>query len=399
MRVAVLGDPHLADDRLYEQIPILGTIRKGVAASSPDVIVIAGDLAGLVAPHKATPRERNALVDFLIHLGALAPVVVVRGNHDFPGDYEFLNSIRAHHGVYFVEGESELIRIGDNAIVCLPWIDRAAVAGAKSYAEGVSAHYNKAIDGFTSDLQTLKRSGGKVILVGHVAIKGWTLSLGQPDIPTPDPFVDAETICRSGTIDAAFFGHNHNPQEVKAPIPARYAGSLFSLQYGESIDKSWILWDDGKIELHKIPQVPRVRFEVEILRSENKIHRMDPFLNDDDRRSKPTIEELVEQIEGKHAHVKIVARYHEGTSILVATRIATLRDALVGAGATVKIEPDVIRTVKIREGAAEIGKATTLSEKVSAAMETACPTITAPARRRALQILDEVTAEMEKATA
>ena len=268
MKVGFVTDIHVKDSDLLHQIPTMKIVSERMKAEGVELVLVGGDLAGITVPHRASPKERNALVEFFLDLASFARVIVVRGNHDFPGDYDVLNHLaverggRIHRPISFVS-EPTIVGSGDEwDVVVLPWLDRSRFAAHEDYRESVLSCYR----GLSSE-----RSSAHRFILGHAAIVGAMIREGQPMVPTEDPTFSVDEIAQGFNADAAFFGHYHLPQNLDGSIPAFYGGSLFVHQYGEDFEKGFLVWDtEAKSEKRiSIPQTPKL--VVDVLVSDGKL--------------------------------------------------------------------------------------------------------------------------------
>lgn len=91
VRLLHLTDLHLTDGpRLPDQAAVLDHVVRQAVELGVQATFLTGDLYGLAVPHRSTPAERAVLFPAVRTLAQLGPVVVVYGNHDYPGDLETL---------------------------------------------------------------------------------------------------------------------------------------------------------------------------------------------------------------------------------------------------------------------------------------------------------------------
>lgn len=89
LRVASTADihttsgPRLADTQRCAEFVADDGAERGV-----DLYSVVGDLAGADAPHESTAEERNVNDQVLQRMAQHAPVIVVEGNHESPGDLD-----------------------------------------------------------------------------------------------------------------------------------------------------------------------------------------------------------------------------------------------------------------------------------------------------------------------
>jgi len=412
MRLATIGDLHVVDGELDTQGPVLDEIAAGVEEARPDLVLVVGDLSGHRVPHKATPRERNALVGFFAKLAQCAPVVIVRGNHDYPRDWEFLNAIGGHsfYSIGFVDEPSTLTagKAGALALVaCFPWVDRSRFGPDVDYGEAVRTLYDAVVDEARSTIATLPDDElpNAVVALGHCAIAGGMIGIfGQPSVPTADPVVAIDDVCPSDVFDAGFFGHYHAPQELpregeSGGAACRYVGSAFVSQHGEATAKSWGVVDisgEGKARAREIPipQAPRVLLRVDGVA--RRIVEIVPAALVG--LSAGTLIDECKPIAlprgAPSASVKV--RIEGAISITEAARAFDEIAALVAPAAhSIKREFAIERVARAREGADEIAKATTTADKLARYLDTINPAPRGVIRKRAIALLAEIEATLD----
>src|SRR5262245_35096424 len=80
VKIAHLADIHIQDRRRGEYAAVFAKLYESLRAEAPTLIVVVGD----VFDNKmhATPHNLEDVAVFLENLAAIAPVVLVAGNHD-----------------------------------------------------------------------------------------------------------------------------------------------------------------------------------------------------------------------------------------------------------------------------------------------------------------------------
>jgi len=365
MRVAFVTDLHVTQARLREHAPVLRKVAGAICATHPDLLLVGGDLCGLRVPHRATPEERNTLVDFLRRATGDGewPAVVVRGNHDAPGDFDFLDHL-AIDATYM--GEPGVVEGDRWGVVCLPWVDRTAVSDPERYQGEVRALYRDTLAGYLQDPDRRPH----VFVLGHAAIKGATLHDGQPAVPIADPVVPLSDL--DGDFRAGFFGHYHHPQILESgDRPIVYGGSLNVNEHGEDYRKTWTEWTPKRCRFHRIPTPIRATLVVDDLGKTLEV--------------KPDADAL-----GPNAHLKIrvVAQGDRLDQAITAAR--RVRAQYVGNVLSVRVEYDTRVQPRTREGAADIADRTTIPDKVALYLDRKRPKIKGSLKAEALQILDEL---------
>ncbi len=229
------------------------------AAALEEVVAIAVDenvdvvlLAGDVYEHRAPSPEADALVfdAFLRLRDAGIRVVAIPGNHDSalrmealgrllrPIGVEVAPRIRPPSGGGIVEVPSrDGTQVAD--VACIPFVperrfgDAAALFDAgetwyQSYAQGMGDLLGAMTAGFTP--------GRVQIVLGHLFTDGVLVTPGGGERELTIGIAYAVPPSRlPGTVSYVALGHVHMPQAVKgSPAPARYAGSLLQLDFGEA---------------------------------------------------------------------------------------------------------------------------------------------------------------------
>lgn len=229
------------------------------AAALEEVVAIAVDenvdavlLAGDVYEHRAPSPEADALVfdAFLRLRDAGIRVVAIPGNHDSALRMEALGRLLRPIGVEVAprirppnEGGIVEVPSRDGAqvadVACIPFVperrfgDAAALFDAgetwyQSYAQGMGDLLGAMTAGFTP--------GRVQIVLGHLFTDGALVAPGGGERELTIGIAYAVPPSRlPGTVSYVALGHVHMPQAVKgSPAPARYAGSLLQLDFGEA---------------------------------------------------------------------------------------------------------------------------------------------------------------------
>ncbi len=253
MRILHTSDWHVGKrlgrhDRMDEFRKVLAEVERIADEREVDLVLVSGDVWDRPAP----PMDALALgLQTLVRLGERRPVVVVAGNHDSPEFFETLAPLLRPRGVFLIGdikrpdagallGPEEL---GVPAVVAgLPFLREGRVvdfmrdAGEwyRAYAERIAAiagRYNEAL---------VARAGGDAvpILMAHFMVGGVRVDRSAPrgerELHMGEAYAATAQAIPPGPQYVAM-GHIHAPQTVPgAPVPAEYAGSLLSLDFGEA---------------------------------------------------------------------------------------------------------------------------------------------------------------------
>ena len=255
MRVLHVADLHVEQGpREEEHRRVLRHVATDARLLRPDLVIIAGDLYGKTVPHRSSPREREILAPVVAELAAIAPVVIVYGNHDAPEDLEILGRLQGDWPILVVPGAGRfevLTRSGPVDLYVLAYPrKRALLEDGDDVARGAEAGRLAMIDKIASlfDLWSWEVEAARKrdparpsLFLGHVNVKGAKTSGGEV-LAGHEIEVGRIDLERLG-VDYGALGHIHLRQE-----PARrswFPGSLWPTDFGERDDKAYHLVEIG----------------------------------------------------------------------------------------------------------------------------------------------------------
>lgn len=293
-RILHVSDWHLGlttrgVDRLADHEQVLSEICQIAADLDPHLILHTGDL--FHTPHPANEAVRLAF-DVLHRLETLCPVIVLRGNHDGIEHFRALQSVlgeatRIHlvevpkrpadGGVVEVEGEpGEIIRVG-----LLPFLEsnrgriierlmKEWTTWATQYADGVAGLESLIAGGLLDGYDASKHI---LLFAAHLH-----LDVAVPSQSERYRHIVEEYAARAASIPRdvsyAAFGHIHNPQRLRAAMPAWYAGSPIPVDFGEISDAKRVI----AIDVH--PGTPADVTEHFLQRTGRRLRRIDATLEE-----------------------------------------------------------------------------------------------------------------------
>jgi hypothetical protein len=198
---------------------------------------------GDLAHARQSIGDENALIGRLRRMSAVAPVVLVYGNHDLEGDLDKFTSVANGNPIYVVDRPQVLrIRLSTMefaSIACLPYPHRAGLVMAgcpnPDLVDAAADHLDAIFMQFASQLEEARAKGDLTLFLGHVNIGGAVASNGQPNIGR-EIELSPRHLDRLGPIYKGL-NHIHKAQELHG---AHYAGSLCRLDWGEIEEKGWI---------------------------------------------------------------------------------------------------------------------------------------------------------------
>jgi len=263
MKILHTSDWHIGQrlgrhDRMAEFRDVLGEVATVADERDADLVLVSGDVFDRPIP----PVDALALgIETLLRLAELRPVVVVAGNHDSADLFEALAPLLRPRGVHLIgaikrPNEGALIgpgALGVPAVVAgFPFLREGRVvdfmleAGQwyRAYADKVAAitgSYNEAL---------VETAGAEAvpILMAHFMVNGVRIDRdaprGERELHMGDAYTATAQAIPPGPQYVAM-GHIHAPQAVPgAPVPAEYAGSLLSLDFGEAGERKRVVLVD-----------------------------------------------------------------------------------------------------------------------------------------------------------
>lgn len=242
MRVAVAADLHvkLSGPRSAECERCMSWLRDDLIAQRPDLVVIAGDFYH----QRATPAEERYAQEWLraVVAGAGCDVLIVRGNHDDGDQLDVLGATATTGGEVIACRHPVAHGARGVHVSLLPWPELgrlAAVLPSASIAERREAAHAALVD----VLRGLQPNSAATphLLVCHAAIAGAACDSGQPIVGSDELAVTTSDLMEARP-DVVLCGHIHAAQQMVAPVPVHYVGSLFRGSFGEAIgDKGYTI--------------------------------------------------------------------------------------------------------------------------------------------------------------
>lgn len=255
LQIAIVADSHFdrrPNGRLAECVRIHDWIADDMDRRGIELALLSGDLY----EGDSAPADRNPAAAWVQRLAQGRPVVVVRGNHDPPGDLEILTRLEADHeivveerfNVHYVEHDSHAEEV---AVACMAYPRKGwllASQGAKSHEQTSVA----AVEALRAVLRgmgaKLRDHPGPRILLTHAMVRGSKTSTGQPlaGMDMEVGLVDLGLV----DADAVALGHVHKHQFWSwNGAPIIYPGSPRRTKYGEKEGKGYVvLYFDLRVE-------------------------------------------------------------------------------------------------------------------------------------------------------
>jgi exonuclease SbcD len=241
----------------------------GIAADAKvDLVLVSGDIFEHLVP---SPEAEVIVYESLLALEQLRiPVLLIPGNHDSPKRWQAIAPLLQRFSVHVISdvrrpdkgGIVEIpARDGSMAaqIAALPWVGEKRLVSAAELmglAEASAQIYADELARLIRALCAPLDPARCTIFTGHLFVSGAaigggerSLTIGQTYAVTPQSMPDVQYVA---------LGHVHRPQRVPGcAVPARYAGSLLQLDFGEVEQKKSVvlveLWPGRPAEVQEIP--------------------------------------------------------------------------------------------------------------------------------------------------
>ncbi len=217
MRFAHIADTHIRNLKYhYEYSNVFEQLYSSLREQNVDYIIHCGDIAHTKT--QISPEFVEMCSKFLSNLASIAPTYVILGNHD--GNLKNASRQDAitpivdalqNPNLTLLKNAQEVILDQNFSLNVLSVFDEDNWKAPSNTSNINIALYHGAIDRSKTDLN-------------------WTLE-GDHDISIFDPF------------DFAFLGDIHKTQILDHKGKIRYAGSTVQQNFGESLDKGYLLWD------------------------------------------------------------------------------------------------------------------------------------------------------------
>lgn len=345
----VVGDVHLrTDENTDDTVAALDFAAKVAGDRSVDAVLFGGD----IYEKTSTPHERAIFARVLRKLLG-RPVYGIRGNHDAHEDLEVFNHVP---GNTWAEAPT-IIQAGPVDLLLVPWPDRAFLAALGHTGEAGDLAGSAALAAMLRAMvATRERRGAPLILNAHLQVLGALSSSAQPLIGKAIEAVLGDLLDLG--LTAGFISHVHRPQElaVNLFIP----GSVTVHDFGEQDEQKRIglfaIEDDGhwSIDWLATPCRRWVTIEAGVTNGVAWEH-LTPYPYE------VPVGIPDEAIAG--ANVRYRYRCDESEQHLFDD--AAIRRQFPGAH-TLKIDSEISRADRAREGAARVAAAPTVAEKVQA---------------------------------
>jgi DNA repair protein SbcD/Mre11 len=257
MRLLHVSDWHIGRQtyrcsRVPDHEAALAEIVELARETRPHLVLHTGDVFDGFRPGYA---EMAFAVEALEELAALAPVVVIAGNHDSPALFRlfdrllgidprirFVDRVRppADGGVLDLPGaDGEVVRIA-----FLPFVHANRMVDRFEDASTWTATYSERIQRIEDELERGLAAGYDpsrhvLLFAAHLYVSGARFSGSERPLHVSDAY--ATRLRRLPNVSYAAFGHIHLPQPLPRRVMGRYAGSPIPLDFGEEREQKEVV--------------------------------------------------------------------------------------------------------------------------------------------------------------
>lgn len=258
IHIAHLGDNHFDETshRWAECRRIHSWIADDIDRKGVSLTVCSGD----IFERRSTIRERAAVAEWLTQMTEVAPMLIVRGNHDAMtpegGDLALFKKLRTRHPLMIEEAAStRSIDVGGGCMVHVAGVSWPQEAMAKAALERLRGQpltvdeghvalgelLCDVLRGLGAELQERnQRKPGPRVLAMHALVTGAITSLGQPLVGDCLAVgLEDLALCAADYIALAHI-HKHQSWTVNG-APAVYCGSHFRTSFGEVEPKGYVV--------------------------------------------------------------------------------------------------------------------------------------------------------------
>ncbi|WP_067665932.1 metallophosphoesterase family protein [Nocardia miyunensis] len=249
MRVLHTSDWHLGrilykEPRAQDHDTVLQEIIAIARTDKPDLIVHSGDLFDHARP--SYPDQERALL-VLQELETVAPVVVLRGNHDSAYLFRlFATAAGPHSRIHYIDSPRDPKNGGvlrfpgpDDTVLrlaVLPFVhanrhlDMLADPDRwqSAYTERIGAMERELADELFRDFDPHREIA---MFAAHLHLNGSNLARSERKAHIADYY--ATDTAHIPEVSYAAFGHIHKPQPLPGKVTGCYAGSPIQLDFGE----------------------------------------------------------------------------------------------------------------------------------------------------------------------
>lgn len=239
------------NSRLGDFLKSFGAIVKTAIEKRVDLVCFAGDAFKTREP---SPTYQKAFASKIYELAcADIPVVLLVGNHDFPGALGKAHTLEIYptlniKNIFMVSDEVKLIQTksGPIQIAGLPWFTKQQLLSKEELKLPLEKMHQKLSKALTQKVAYLSSKIDPKfpsILLAHASVEGATFGSERSVLIGSDIILPL-TPLRQSRFSYIALGHIHKFQELSKRPPIIYSGSIERIDFGEEKEaKGFVLVD------------------------------------------------------------------------------------------------------------------------------------------------------------
>ncbi len=245
MRILHTADWHIGrtldgNDLHEEQCIVLAQIVEMANEKNPDVIVIAGDLFDLPSP---SADSQQLCHEYIIKLGALAPVLIIPGNHDSRNRFKAIEGFAEATNIHITSQIHEVVERAyeheENGskvrIYGVPFVAPNNVRGVKGFKDIKLTHEGVVTSVMEKVREDAEANNTRIIAIAHLFITGGEQSKSKAERDIEYGGVHDIKASTFEGADLVLLGHLHRCHTPSEKIPvAHYSGSLLRYSFKEA---------------------------------------------------------------------------------------------------------------------------------------------------------------------
>ena len=270
MKIAHLADSHFQKKRLDECVECFGYIIGYLTANPPDYIFHAGDLF-----------EKNVLVNSIEYrqavfmmqaLADIAPVFIVRGNHDPVNALKVFEKLNTTHPITLFEEIDAYRFFGEKfSLLAIPYQIPSLIGSGDSVSDIHKTGSDLIRNEIKSFIDATKDDNVPRLILAHISVMDAQFANSER-IQEGEIIMPVEDFDRK-EIDGVFLGHIHrNQQDIFKGKKIAYAGSHYRTRYDEMLEPGFCMWEfkDGEVDIKFLPTPARDMVQINLSEEDTK---------------------------------------------------------------------------------------------------------------------------------
>lgn len=266
MKILHLADSHFQKKRLDECKRCFDYIVEYAIKEKPDWIFHAGDL--FEKNTLINSPEYLAAVNGIMKLADVAPVIMIRGNHDPLYALDIFEKLDAKYPISYYD-DMGILKNNDFNLFMLPYM----IASDIGTGDSIGDIHKSAAGLIKFRIEEFKKERNldkPTFIIAHVSIldsrfaNSERIQEGEVMLSVDDLNLD--------WIDGVMLGHIHNSQQdIFEKTRIRYAGAHYRTRFDEIIEPGFFMWTlDGKISIDFIEIPARDMVQIVLNEKETK---------------------------------------------------------------------------------------------------------------------------------